>query len=241
MKTKLKYLIMVLAVVPFFMSCSEDVALPLTLDKNDLTLDVDQIMRVKITQGNGGYKVLTTDATIVTAKIEDESVVIEAIGVGTATVTVSDKESKSSVINVKVKGEQGEPEDTPLSATQAFEWKRSGAPAGTGLDKFGLAWTSNGLEGNFAIVKKDAATKFVQLTAADWSAITTKEALKDAVDKATGITEYKGVSATKTADYNDVLAVLNGDVYYIINVKRAVVVSISGGSTTITITGDYKN
>jgi hypothetical protein len=83
------------------------------------------------------------------------------------------------------------------------------------------------------------ATKFVQLTPAQWASITTKEDLAAAVDAGTDIVEYSGVSAEATGTYDDVLATKYNDEYFIIHVTNATVV-VGGSGTTITITGKYK-
>ncbi|HYG37091.1 MAG TPA: hypothetical protein VD908_00665 [Cytophagales bacterium] len=127
--------------------------------------------------------------------------------------------------------------DTELAAAAAFEWKRVGSAAGTGLEAFGLAWTSNTTTS--AVIKK-GADKLVVLAAADWTSITTKEALKAKVDAAADVTDYRGVSAEASGSYNDVIATKKGDVYYLINITKATVTTPSAG-TTIVITGNSKN
>ncbi|GEM_PF-3576934 len=133
------------------------------------------------------------------------------------------------------------PEVEYLSEPEDFEWKRVGASAGTGLETFGLTWTSN--TSAAAIIKTDDKTKMVKLTAADWSNIETKEQLKEAVDKGTDIDQYSGVSATEASKtYDDVLAVnVKGEgVYYLIHITNSTVDSDTSG-TTITIKGESKN
>lgn len=147
-----------------------------------------------------------------------------------------DKTSKSLKINQEVT-----PETHPLSDAVDFEWKRVGGANGTGLDKFGLAWTQN--TSTVAVVKTDNKTKLVKFTADQWSKIETKEQLKEAVDKGTDITEYREVSVTDPSKtYDHVLAVdVKGEgVYYLIHVTSSKVVSETSG-TTITINGQYKD
>lgn len=126
---------------------------------------------------------------------------------------------------------------TDLEAAASFEWVRIGSADATGLDALGLAWTSNSAEGK-VVVKKDA-TKLVLLDAASWTDITTAEALKEAVDAATGVESYEGISTNQGKDYNEVIATIKDDVYYMINITKSTVVSSDNG-TTITITGSYK-
>lgn len=132
-------------------------------------------------------------------------------------------------------------ENTALSEAEDFEWKRIGGAAGTGLEKFGLAWTDN--TSTVAIIKTDDKTKMVKLDADQWKNMETKTQLKKAVDDGTDITEYREVSSTNASKtYDHVLAVdVKGEgVYYLIHVTHSNVVSETSG-TTITINGQYKD
>jgi len=131
-------------------------------------------------------------------------------------------------------------ENTALSEAANFEWKRVGGSDGTGLEKFGLAWTDN--TSTVAIIKTDNKTKMVKLDADQWNKMETKDQLKEAVDKGTDIVEYKEVSSTQGKTYDHVLAVnVKGEgVYYLIHVTNGKVVSETSG-TTITINGQYKD
>ena len=127
---------------------------------------------------------------------------------------------------------------TDLAAEQNFEFKRIGSADATGLDMFGLTWTSNTAT---AAVIKSGADKFVQLTAADYEEITTVEALMAKIDAADDMAKFEEISSvSETKDYTDiVLATKNGDNYFILKVENSAVVSDASGST-ITITGVYK-
>ena len=131
------------------------------------------------------------------------------------------------------------PQDTPLSAAAAFTWTRTGAAAGTGLEQFGLAWTSN--SATSAIITAPG-TKLVKLNASEWSSLTTQEALAEAIDAADGITKYEGVSVTSPSkSYTDVLGTKTTDgEYFLIHVTNSTVTSSSNG-TSVIITGQYKN
>ena len=123
----------------------------------------------------------------------------------------------------------------PLEAAKDFTWERKGGGNGTGLEQFGLAWTANTAE--VAIVKKQGSSvKFVELSAATWSGITTKEDLKNVIDVANDMNEYRGISVIEGKDYNVVLGVRNGDTDYILHITRADVAT--SGDTTIK--GQYK-
>ncbi|GAB4332879.1 MAG: hypothetical protein OHK0038_08790 [Flammeovirgaceae bacterium] len=254
------YLLSLLFLIGFATSCSEDTedvdAMPsLTFDATNSTSEITV-----------GAKVIIKATVVASAKLEKIEVLLnnavkatktsgfksstgddytfeyqsEASDAGkslTFTVKVTDKKNRSNskdfVVTVK-------PATTPLSADVNFEFKRLCGAAATGLDTYGLTWTSNSNDG-FVVMKK-GADKFVELAATDYAAITTKEALKAKVDAGTDITgEYKKVKTDATADYNLVIATKKGDVYYILNIKKATVSTCDGGGTTISITGVSKS
>lgn len=156
----------------------------------------------------------------------------------TFTFTITDKKGEFKSVSFIVTTENA---TTDLSAASAFTWERCGSNAGTGLDMFGLKWTSN--TASSAIIMEDA-DKLVVLSASDWTSITTQEDLVDAVDNGTGVTQYDGVSVTADDTYDDVLATKNGSNYYLIHVTAAdVTANATCGSSTATkveITGEYK-
>ncbi len=127
---------------------------------------------------------------------------------------------------------------TPLSDAQTTEWQRVGGADGTGLSSFGLKWTSNTTTS--AVITKDGADKFVQLTESDWESITTAEELQTKVDAGTDMDKYTGISvsdASKT--YTDVLATKYNNGYFIIKIESSAVSSTASG-TTVTISVKYK-
>ena len=160
----------------------------------------------------------------------------------------SDDIIATGTITIKyVTSTEGETKDstTALSAAADFTWKRVGSNNGTGLSTFGLAWTSNSATN--AKITKDGATKLVKLSSSDWTSITTQEALKTKIDAATDMTTYEGVSSQSDQTYTDeVLGVVNGGTYHILNIKSsdvavaASLVAARVSQTTITITGEYK-
>ncbi len=154
----------------------------------------------------------------------------------TYTFEVTDKDGYTAEVSVKIKV-QSATTTTPLSAEKDFTWQRVGSAAGTGLSQFGLSWTSN--TATAAVIKKDA-DKFVELQSSQWTSITTFEALKAAVDAATDMTQWTGVSATQASKtYDVVLGTKKGDAYFLIHVTNSTVTTNTSG-TTITITGKYK-
>ena len=74
----------------------------LTLEKSAVTVKQTESAIVRITAGNGGYKVESTDKNIATAAIEQNNVKITAIAEGQTTLTVSDAKGQKAAIAVTV-------------------------------------------------------------------------------------------------------------------------------------------
>lgn len=262
----LKFLLLVLLPALFvFSGCSEDPAddLSPTLEfigggtyvDRDVTLLPGEEFTVKLraTQNatsksklanfKGERKIVNTAVFVDSTFSESEFNIVGPITaanietVETFTFTITDKKGEFTSLSFKVTTEAADT-TTALAAPEAFEWERCGGTAGTGLAKFGLAWTSNG-DGTSAIIKEDAG-KLVVLTNTEWTSITTQEDLKAAVDNGTAVGEYTGVSAQATAAYDDVLATMNGSDYYLIHVTNGTVTTGAACGTKIVITGEYR-
>ena len=74
----------------------------LTLEKSAVTVKQTESAIVRITAGNGGYKVESADKNIATAAIEQNNVKITAIAEGQTTLTVSDAKGQKAAIAVAV-------------------------------------------------------------------------------------------------------------------------------------------
>ena len=74
----------------------------LTLEKSAVTVKQTDSAIVRITAGNGGYKVESADKNIATAAIEQNNVKITAIAEGQTTLTVSDAKGQKAAIAVTV-------------------------------------------------------------------------------------------------------------------------------------------
>jgi len=74
----------------------------LTLEKSAVTVKQTESAIVRITAGNGGYKVESADKNIATAAIEQNNVKITAIAEGQTTLTVSDAKGQKAAIAVIV-------------------------------------------------------------------------------------------------------------------------------------------
>lgn len=74
----------------------------LTLEKSAVTVKQTESAIVRITAGNGGYKVESADKNIATAAIEQNNVKISAIAEGQTTLTVSDAKGQKAAIAVTI-------------------------------------------------------------------------------------------------------------------------------------------
>ncbi len=129
------------------------------------------------------------------------------------------------------------PLDKNLSNATPFTWQKIGTSKGSGLDAFGLEWTSNNT--TYAQIVKGTATKLVSLGSHAWTAITTQAALKTAINYSSDMVLYAGVTLIDTNSlYDDVLGVVNNETYYMIHITNGKVAS--EGSINIEITGEYK-
>ena len=157
----------------------------------------------------------------------------------TYTFTVTDRAGESTTRTLSVTSVESTAETTPLDGPTSFQWQRVGGTPGTGLSQFGLQWNTN--SATSAIITTSSDVILVELSSSTWSSIETKEDLAEAVDNATPITSYTGVSATAPSQtYDDVIATkVNGE-YYLLRVESSTAAS-SGAGTTITVDGNYKN
>lgn len=74
----------------------------LTLEKSAVTVKQTESAIVRITAGNGGYKVESADKNIATAAIEQNNLKITAIAEGQTTLTVSDAKGQKAAIAITV-------------------------------------------------------------------------------------------------------------------------------------------
>nr|WP_314554109.1 leucine-rich repeat domain-containing protein [uncultured Capnocytophaga sp.] len=74
----------------------------LTLEKSAVTVKQTESAIVRITAGNGGYKVESADKNIATAAIEQNNVKITAIAEGQTTLTVADVKGQKATIAVTI-------------------------------------------------------------------------------------------------------------------------------------------
>jgi len=148
---------------------------------------------------------------------------------------VTDKVGEKAEISLTIISEES---TTDLGTSTDVFWERIGGNAATGLTEFGLKWENN-LKETHAVIEKDGASKLVQLTAAEWSSITTVEALQAAIEAGTDLDDYRGISTTTPGNYEEVIATeFNGE-YFIINLSNATIETGTNG-TTVKIFGQSK-
>jgi len=148
---------------------------------------------------------------------------------------VTDKVGEKASVSLKITAESG---TTPIGSPEVLYWERVGGNAATGLAGFGLKWENNVKE-THAVIEKDAATKLVQLSAADWTSIATHEDLVALVDAADDMADYRGISTTVGGTYDEVLATIyNGEYFDLVFIYLEVTKDNNG--TTIKIQGESK-
>lgn len=93
-----------LAAVNLFSGCSEDDPsyANLVADKQELTINLDEKAEgvIQIIQGNGNYKVTSSNEDVVTATIDNDQIQVTGLKAGDANVTITDWARRST--NVKV-------------------------------------------------------------------------------------------------------------------------------------------
>jgi hypothetical protein len=166
----------------------------------------------------------------------------ELIGKVSLTASVTDVDGKVNsttiTLNINQPAVALEPKD--------FSWLRKGSEDGTGLAEYGLEWKGNGKE-VFAIIKPVAGAEMYLILPEDWAAVKTD------VDKAaffsdgvySVISDFRGVSAWNSNDYNFVIGTLYNGQYHMIHITHGEVQSITNAQgqyvrTDITITGQSK-
>ncbi len=105
-KTKLFYLFLMFAAM-FTVACDddEDIALALSLEKNEVALMPTETENVKIVTGNGGYVAKSEDESIANATFEKSinALKVTALKSGETTIKVTDLKGKEAMLKVIVK------------------------------------------------------------------------------------------------------------------------------------------
>ena len=74
----------------------------LTIDPTEVEVLVGEEVEVQITAGNGGYEVISADATIAEATVADKVITIKGLKAGATVVTVKDAQKKATPLKVTV-------------------------------------------------------------------------------------------------------------------------------------------
>lgn len=111
MKRNIKYLAgIALCAIGILSGCDEDVPsyANLTVDTETLTINLDEAAEgsFSIVEGNGGYKVTSSNTAVATAAVSGNEVIVTGLEYGTATLTLTDWARKSAIVKVVVDQEQ---------------------------------------------------------------------------------------------------------------------------------------
>ena len=125
--------------------------------------------------------------------------------------------------------------DPPLEGPKDFTWNRKGTNDGTGLSEFGLAWKKNTAT-NIVITPLDGA-KLVVLKVEDWTLITTKKELAEAVEAGTGVTQWDVIPTKSTFNYVIATKTKEGK-YFMLNPTERIINDTNTGDRSVK--GKYK-
>lgn len=150
--------------------------------------------------------------------------------------TVTDAAGNTATATIKV--DINEVEEVELVPTE-FTWNRHGGADATGLEEFGLQWTSNTKEEVFANIRPLDGAALYEFDPSVWDATTTDLEKAALFSELTfGISVFRGVSCNASADYDYVIGTTYNGENHLIHITRAEVHKFKG--TDITITGEAK-
>lgn len=194
------------------------------------------------------FTLVIDDETFETVKLDDTEFTFER------TLALNTVDTRDDIDNVVITGTVTDVAGQSASVTitlildetqelivEDFEWKRDGSNPGTGLEAFGLEWTSNIKEVHAVIKAINNDVELYEIPAEKWAEVTTqpeKAALFGEGGVAAPIRTYNGVSAETGKEYNDVIATRYNGEYYLIHITKGEVTY--DGATHITITGEWK-
>ena len=159
------------------------------------------------------------------------------IGTSTIEAIVIDAAGKTASASIKLS--INKPEDpVQILEPNDFTWFRHGSNPGEGLAEYGLEWTNNVKE-VFAVIKPVNGATLHGFSPDIWNEVTT-EAEKVAAFENSGLamTDFRGVSAWSSKDYDFVIGTIYNGEYHLIHITHGTVVG--SGATDITITGQAK-
>ena len=154
----------------------------------------------------------------------------------TAVVTDAAGQIATATINLDI----NEPTQPLLVTT--FEWIRHGADAVTGgIENVGLKWTRNLKDVNAVLEPIDSSIPFCAFTADEWEKVVTqadKENSFAELGNYSLISDFRGVSAFQSNDYDYVLGTFYNGKYNLIHITKGVVTTFKG--TEVRIQGEIK-
>ncbi|GIM49924.1 leucine-rich repeat protein [Capnocytophaga stomatis] len=247
--------LVLLGLTTTFVSCDKDdkkeiekpVYKEIKVDKSSLTLSVGNSETLEITEGNGGYKVTSSDESKATASIKNNTqVVVEAKKSGEVTLMITDAQSKQASVKVVVFESIALDSKTVIAkkGTQKTVTIQSGSGAYSvdSKDKTIATATLSGTtsvvisavsNGNTTIVVTDTKTNKTEEIAVTVSELSIG---KNAVELKVGVTENVAITSGSgtygvSSDKENVASaeILNGEVK--ISAKAA-------GTATITLTDE---
>lgn len=130
----------------------------------------------------------------------------------------------------------------PALEVHDLTWQRVGGAAATGLEQFGLEWTSNAKEVKAKIVPKEGYILF-DIKELNFNDITTEmqKTIAFSTDYATQIEKFHEISCEANKDYDYLLGTVNiaTSEMYLIHITKGTVETAAAG-TTVTIKGQWK-
>ena len=172
----------------------------------------------------------------------------EIIGTSVITATVTDVAGQTATAKITLTVNQP---DVPILG-MPIEWKREGsnvvAADAEEMKLFGLQWTGSYKE-TFATIQPLNDDVILYLCDGDdfdgIETLSDKNAyFTELAETATPIEKYRNITTNNSADYNDMLAIVNGDSKHLILISHATITPITNNGayvrTDITITGEAK-
>ena len=255
-----KIVMILVAAVAMFCSCGDPEAPTasildangmneMTFDLANASVDVNATLTANDAKGLKSITLTRTSyyannevlGTPVEYEVKDYEGKTEYTGNITETLAKADVEGAAKVVYEAVVTNQKDAQVTvaytvnvvaPAFTEGTFEWVREGNNR-TGLDTYGLQWTSNA-KAVQAVIKPLEGAKLYILEAADYAATSVS-----AITFPAEATQYKSVSCEANGDYNDVIATVYNGKTYVMNVTKGTVTTSAAG-TKVTITGNVK-
>lgn len=130
---KLSYLMSLLAVSLFFVSCDKDDNHVLTLDKNAIEVIINETQVVMIKSGEAPYSAIAINKEVASVTIDKNEVHIKGLKEGQTTIQLADKKGNAASVAVKVIKDPYE--DEKKDVTTRITWdkisKKEGVDKGT--------------------------------------------------------------------------------------------------------------